>query len=126
MIVTEELRAQATLYGGLALLALFVGLLGWNAILRHEVRALKAEARPLRSAAKESERNAEGYRTALQQCENEKLANKKANADALLAVAKAATSAAQKQGQFQTLLDHPPAGCDAVLAEHLCPALAHY
>lgn len=124
---------RLTRYGLLASLLLNAGL-GVALYASHastrmaeaKVKPLEAQVGQLKGELTNAERKAEGYRTALAKCEQEKLRVAQANADAAAqAAASAAASAAATEDYLQKLASHP-SGCEAILKAQVCPALMDY
>lgn len=106
-------------------LALVLSCMG-NYALWQRAKAAEATAQPLRDAATGAAALAEGHRQALQTCENEKLAMRKANAEAIAAAERERDEAEARAEEYQKLLANPPAGCVETLAAQLCPAVMDY
>lgn len=97
-----------------------------NYALWQRAKAADATAQPLRDAATSAAALADGYQTALQTCENEKVAMREDNAKALREAEEERLLAEQRAEEYQRLLANPPLDCQAVLDMQLCPALLGY
>lgn len=113
-------------YGLIASLLVNAGLGVGVYVLRADKRALSAQVEPLKNELAGAEKKAEGYRTALAKCEQDKLRVAQQNADAAAAAAaSAAASAAATEDYLQKLASHPE-GCAEILKANVCPALMDY
>lgn len=86
----------------------------------------QASVDPLKQAVKDTDKINTTLRTALQQCEGEKLRLRKANEKAVEEAGKAGEEARLANEAYQHLLANPPLSCAAVLDQEVCPELANF
>lgn len=97
-----------------------------NYTLWQRAKAADASAQPLRDAATSAAALADGYRTALQTCEADKLAMRKANERAVGEAIRDRDEAQRQAEEYLQRLSDPPAGCEAITQARVCPKLMDY
>lgn len=108
-------------------LAVLLGLSGLVNYLQFERgRAIKAQAAPLRQAAKDATRLAEEYRRALQECESEKVRVHEEGEREKAKAEQAKRDAATDQEDYDRRRVNAPADCDEIRKARVCPALMDY
>ena len=106
-----------------------VGLYAQRAATKMEaakVKPLEAQVTQLKGELTDAEKKSEGYRTALQQCEESKVRVASENAAAAAAAAASAAKATAAAEDFLNRLGSHPAGCEDILKAKVCPALMDY
>lgn len=113
-------------YGLLASVLLNAGLGFVLYATRADNRALEAQVAPLKQAVADAGRINEGYRTALQECELEKVRLAIQVADAEVRAAQAAADADAANEDFLSRMERAGEGCKAILEAKVCPLLMDY